>query len=560
MQEIIFGVLGGLALFIYGMNLMSEGLKKVAGDRMRRILEAVTKNPLIAVVVGAAVTAILQSSSATTVMVIGFVNAGLMNLQQAIGVIMGANIGTTMTAQLIAFQIGHYAYPIAALGFALYFFNKWKRVKHFGQVLFGFGVLFIGLNIMSDVLKPLANDPTTLNLITTMSKRPAWGLLTGTVLTIIIQSSSAVIGVLQSLASQPVAMDGTVRALIPLAGAVPILLGSNIGTTITAALASIGTNNAAKRTALSHTLFNVCGTILCLLSFPLFISFVYRISPMPNPALGVTEAGVISRQIANAHTAFNLLNTLVWLPFVKYLAVMVTRIIPKEDVQEERAIKYLDEHVLNNAEVALDLSAKELRRMGTFSQQMLSEVENFIIPGSKLLDREKLEQNEEILDFLQTEIIHYLSTITSRSSLTVRQSNILANLIHITGDLERIGDHCTNIMELEMIMEEEKIVFSDLAQQDLEKIFHFTAEMFDLCLTALEKRDLTAARQVLEMEGTMDILEEEARNNHLERRTTGYCNPRAAVVFNELMLNLERIADHCNNIAEAVVDRELEVG
>lgn len=559
MKEIVFGVLGGLALFIYGMNLMSEGLKKVAGDKMRRILEAVTKNPLIAVVVGTAVTAILQSSSATTVMVIGFVNAGLMNLQQAIGVIMGANIGTTMTAQLIAFQIGHYAYPIAALGFVFFFFTRKKQLKYFGQVIFGFGVLFIGLNIMSDVLKPLANDPAALKLIKTMSKRPGWGLLVGAALTIVIQSSSAVIGVLQSLASQPVVVGDTVQAMIPLSGAVPILLGSNIGTTVTAALASIGTNNAAKRTALSHTLFNVLGTILCLLFFPLFINLVYRISPGPNAALGVTEAGVISRQIANAHTTFNIINMLAWVPFVKFLASLVTKIFPKEDLLAERAIKYLDARVSNNAEVALDLSAKELRRMGTFSQQMLSEVENFIIPGAKPSDREKVEQNEEVLDFLQVEIIHYLSMITSRTSLTIRQSNILANLMHITGDLERIGDHCTNIMELEVIMDDEKIVFSEMAQDDLKKVFHFTDEMFTLCLTALEERDLTAARKVLEMEGNMDIIEKEARMNHLERLTAGSCNPKAAVVFNELMLNLERIADHCNNIAEAVVDRELEV-
>ncbi|HBR33772.1 MAG TPA: hypothetical protein DD734_04000, partial [Firmicutes bacterium] len=377
MKELIFGVVGGLALFIYGMNLMSEGLKKVAGDRLRKILEVVTKNPFIGVIVGAIVTTVIQSSSATTVMVIGFVNAGLMNLQQGIGIIMGANIGTTVTAQLIAFKIGDYAYLMAGIGFALYFFGKKKYAKHLGQVIFGFGLLFIGINTMSDVLEPLAKNQRSLHFITKMSSRPFWGLLVGLILTVVVQSSSAVIGVLQSLASQPVVEGGLVHALIPLSGAVPILLGSNIGTTITAALASIGANRAAKRSALFHTLFNVLGSAVCLLFLFPFIKLVHHISPAPNPAAGITEAAVVSRQIANAHTTFNLLNTLLWLPFVKVLADLVTKLIPGEEPIAERTVRYLDSHMVNNAEIALNLSVKELLRMGRISQEMLGQVEGF---------------------------------------------------------------------------------------------------------------------------------------------------------------------------------------
>jgi phosphate:Na+ symporter len=557
MKQLIFGVAGGLALFIYGMNLMSEGLKKVAGEKMRKVLEAVTTNPFIGVLVGALVTAILQSSSATTVMVIGFINAGLINLQQAIGVIMGANIGTTITAQLIAFKLGDYAYLFAAIGFILFFSGQKKQSKYLGQVIFGFGVLFIGLNTMSDVLKPLANDKTTLKLIASMSKNRFLGLLVGTVMTVVVQSSSAVIGVLQSLASQPVVDGEVVHALIPLTAAVPILLGSNIGTTITAILASIGSNHAAKRSALSHTLFNVLGTIVCLVLFPFFITLVYKISPLPKPGSGITEATVISRQIANAHASFNILNTLIWLPFVKFLAKLVTKIYPGEDMVTEKDVKYLDSHVLNNAELALNLSTKELIRMGNISQKMLSEVEAFLDSSSqKASDFGKVQEKEDILDYLEAEIIHYLSTIVSRNSLTERQSNIMANLMHITGDIERIGDHCTNIMELEIYMEDDHIKLSEMALEDLEKVFSLSAEMFTLCLQALEKNDFILAKKVLELESTMDVVEKESRYNHLERLNVGSCNPKAAVIFNELMRNLERIADHCNNIAEAVLDQQ----
>jgi len=367
MRELVFGVVGGLALFIYGMNLTSEGLKKAAGERLRKILETVTKSPFMGVLAGTVVTALIQSSTATTVMVIGFVNAGLLNLEQAIGVIMGANIGTTIIAQLIAFKLGDYAYLLAGLGFALYFFGKRKYTKHLGQIIFGFGLLFIGINTMLNVLEPLASNERSLKLITMMSNHPLLGLMVGLALTIVVQSSSAVIGALQSLASQSVVEGTVVHALIPLSGAVPILLGSNIGTTVTALLASIGGNNGAKRSALSHSLFNIFGTVLCLLFLSPFTKLISAISPAPDPAAGITEAAVVARQIANAHTLFNVLNTLIWLPFTKFLAWIVTSLVPGEEPLDERKIRYLDVHVVNNAEIALNLSAKELLRMGQIS-------------------------------------------------------------------------------------------------------------------------------------------------------------------------------------------------
>jgi phosphate:Na+ symporter len=408
---------------------------------------------------------------------------------------------------------------------------------------------------MSDVLEPLAGNPTSLRFITEMSTNPFWGLLVGLGLTVVVQSSSAVIGVLQSLASQSVVRSGMTHALIPLGGAVPILLGSNIGTTITAALASIGANRGAKRSALFHTLFNVLGSVICLFLLSPFVKLVLQISPAPKLVEGITEAAVVSRQIANAHTLFNVLNTLLWLPLVKYLADLVTKLIPGEEPISEQKIRYLDTHVVNNADIALNLSVKELLRMGRIAQEMLEQVESFVNPEASRSDLSGIPDREDSLDFLQDEITHYLSMIISQNSLTERQSNLLANLMHITGDLERIGDHCTNIREQELYMAEDNITFSKMALGDLHKVFALSEEMFINTLAALEKNNAELAVKVLELESQMDVIEKEARFNHLERLSVGACNPKAAVIFNELMRNLERIADHCNNVAEAVLDQ-----
>lgn len=554
MIEMIFGVTGGLVLFIYGMNLMGEGLKKAAGDRMRSILESVTRNPLMGIGIGALVTTILQSSSATMVMTIGFVNARLMTLTQAIGIIMGANIGTTITAQMIAFKIGGFAYPIATVGFILFFFGRRKHLKYLGQVIFGFGVLFIGLNTMSQVLEPLAENPLFLHWITKLGQNRFLGVLIGTIMTVVVQSSSATVGVLQSLASQAV-MDGeTVRALIPLTAAVPVLLGDNIGTTITAILASIGANRTAKRAALSHSLFNILGAVVCLIVFPLFVAFIYQISPHPQPSQGITEVNVIRRQIANAHTFFNVFNALLWLPFVGMLARFAAKLIPGEDKGLEKGVKYLDEHVLSNAELALDLAGKEISRMGDIAWGMFQEAEKMFNGHNQLQAKmATVQEGEEILDELQESIIHYLSMIVSWNSLTDRQSDLLANSIHVTSDIERIGDHCTNIAEEALYRVEERVIFSPQAKEELSKVFCHTSEMFFNSLQALLKDDFSAAERVLELEAVMDELEESCRESHMERLNVGTCNPKSAVCFTELMKNLERIADHCNNIAEAVL-------
>lgn len=557
MINILFGVAGGLALFIFGMDLMGEGLKKSAGERLRIILETITKNPISGIVVGTLVTMIIQSSSATTVMVVGFVNARLMTLRQAIGVIMGAAIGTTITAQLIAFNLGDYAYLITALGFILFFFVKYKNWQYIGQVIFGLGVLFVGLNTMSNMLQPLANHPIFAEWIINLGKHPVMGVLVGTLMTIIVQSSSATVGVLQTIASQPVMINNVVQPLIPLTSAIPILLGDNIGTTITALLASIGTNKAAKRAAVAHTLFKIFGCFIFMFILPLFIKFVLLVSPQINPDLGITAAGIIKRQIANAHTAFNTINTLIWIPLIGFLTMLVTKLIPGEDRYIEKGVKFLNPRVTKNASVALELSAKELVRMGEFAIHMLDVVKNCFFTSNST-KRAEVEDIEENLDYLQEQIINYMSTVVSQISLTEPEALRLTDLMHVVGDIERIGDHCVNVIELSEYKAKEGLKFSSEANQELENIFNLTSEMFSNAIEALRNNDFHAAHRVLELEEKMDTKESALRLNHINRLNQGTCNPASAVCYVELMKNLERIADHCNNIAEAVLDLEKE--
>lgn len=540
----VFGVAGGLALFVFGMNLMSEGLKKAAGERLRKILETVTRNPLIGAIVGFLVTFIIQSSSATTVMVIGFVNARLMSLPQAIGVIMGANIGTTVTAQLIAFKIGHYAPLIAAIGFLLYFIPKRKIMRYIGETVFGFGVLFIGLNMMSEMLVPLGENPLFAKWMVELGHLPILGVLLGTGMTVVIQSSSAAIGVLQSVASQ--AVPGTTHALVPLKSAIPILLGSNIGTTITAWLATLGANRQAKRAAMVHTLFNVLGALLALPLLGAFTRLVLLISPK-GP-----ETSVIMRQIANAHTTFNVVNTMIWLPLAGVLAFLVKKIIPGEERYIERGVKFLDNHVLNNPAVALELSTREVTRMGEFCKEMLEKVREAVLKGQMTV-YDEVVQIEDSLDVLKRSVIHYLSVMTSRVSLTEPESVRLASLMQLAGDFERIGDHCLNVMDIAKYKQEENLPFSEQATAELDSVFEKVGSMLLRCTVALETENASEAGRVLQLEEEIDREEARLRTNHLERLNQGKCVPKSAVAYVELMKNLERMADHCNNVAEAVI-------
>lgn len=544
-MEIIFGLVGGLAIFIYGMNLMGEGLKKVAGDRMRRIIEILTANPVMGILVGALTTALTQSSSATTVMVVGFVSARLMTLPQAIGVIMGANIGTTITAQLIAFKIGNFAYPIAAIGFILFFFFKKKMLKYLGQTVFAFGLLFIGLNTMGSVMKPLAQSPAFSDMILQLSKYPVLGVLAGTFFTVLIQSSSATIGVLQNLASQP-AVDGT-HALINLRTAMPVLFGNNIGTTITALLASIGAKVNAKRAAFAHSIFNVMGALIFIWFIPLFARFVEFVSPKGS------EVDTIARQIANAHTSFNLLNTIIWIPFVWLLAKVATFVIRGKEDEIDKSIAFLNDKMLNNPSIAMNLAIRELSRMAGFAKKMMESAKNAFV-NNDLSEAERVYEIEETVDMLQCEIVKYLSKMLSQSTLTDRQSIRLAGLMHVTGDIERIGDYCENIAESAEIKKSENLPFSENAILEMTDAFNQVNNMVDKSISALHDGDISLAKKVISYEDEIDDLEAKLRQKHIERLNSGLCNPYSGITFIETIHNLERIADHCKNIAEAVLD------
>ena len=543
--KIIFGLLGGVGIFIFGMNFMSDGLKKVAGEKMRRILAVLTKNPLVAVLMGALVTAVLQSSSATTVMIVGFVSAGLMTLRQSIGVIMGANIGTTITAQLIAFNIGDYVYLFVAIGFILYFFINKQIIKYIGQTIFGFGLLFVGLNTMSELMKPLAQSPIFENLILQLSELPVLGVLIGTAMTVVVQSSSATIAVLQNLASQPGA-DG-VSALLSLTTAIPILFGDNIGTTITSILACIGAKREAKRTALVHSIFNISGTLIFIWFVPTFAKVVEFISPK-GP-----EVEVISRQIANAHTLFNITNTIIWLPMIGVLAKVVTWIIRGSDeTQYENRVVYLDNKILSNAALAMNLATKELSRMAEMSKEMMFSARTAFVENSKEAAA-KVDEIEDIVDMLQAEIIRYLSSMISVESLTDRQSIRLAGLMHVTSDIERIGDHCQNISELATTKIEKNIEFSDESFKDIEDAFAKLTAMVETTIAALEANDISLAKKVEEYEDDIDDLEDNMRYSNIAKLNDGLSNPEATIMLIELVHNVERIADHCCNISEAVI-------
>jgi len=545
--NMIFGLLGGLVVFIYGMNLMSDGLQKAAGERMRRILEILTGNPIVAVLVGALVTTLLQSSSATTVMVIGFVSARLMTLNQAIGVILGANIGTTITAQLVAFKVGHYAYPIAAIGFILFFFFKRNIVKYIGQTIFAFGLLFMGLNIMGDAMEPLKNSEQFAFFMARLADYPVLGLVIGAMFTMLVQSSSASIAVLQKLSEQ-VGSDGV--ALISLKTALPILYGTNIGTTITALLASIGARVSAKRAAIAHSIFNITGSIVFMFFISAFAKFVSFISP------GGNEAESMARQIAHAHTSFNVLNTLIWLPFIWVLAKVVTFLVRGNEEDIEKRVLYLDNKVLHNPAIAMDLATKELTRMATLAQQMMQYAKKSFTEEDMDKAKKALEI-EDIVDMLQDEIVNYLSTMLSEGTLTERQSIRLSGLMHIANDIERMGDHCKNVVEFAMQKYNEKIPFSENALADVKKTFSVLNQMVDDAIHSLQDEDTELAKKVLYEENEVDNLESKLRVRHLERLNSGLCNPKSTVIFIELIHNLERIGDHCNNIAEAVLhDKE----
>ena len=547
--KVVFGLAGGLALFLYGMNSMSDALQKAAGEKMKKILEFLTKNPIMGVLAGALVTAVLQSSSATTVMVIGFVSAGLMSLPQAISVIFGANIGTTMTAQLMAFKITDYIYPIIFVGFMLYFASKKEKVKNVGLVIFSFGLLFEGIEIMGSVMKPLANSPIFVELMAKVSDIPVLGVLLGAVMTLVVQSSSATIAVLQNFASQP-GPDG-VTSVIGLAGAIPILFGDNIGTTITALLASIGQSKNAKRTALAHSIFNITGSIVFLFLIPVLAKFVQFISPK-GP-----EVEVISRQIANAHTTFNVVSTLVWLPLIPLMVKIVTTIVRGDDTKKVHSYEpqYLDDKMIGQPIPAMYMVSNEINRIATSTEKMLKILKEIVSGDNKEETKSLFKKYHDAIKTLQDAIVTYISKLFTGGALTEVQAERVAGYLAIANNIDRIADRCGDVVNIyERIGTSEKIL-SEQAKEELAQCVTIAEELFEQAITAVATDNVDQAEQVIQDKKRMRKAQKKSTKKHLERLQENLCDPELTRAYSGILLNLDRVADNCTGIAEEALDR-----
>ncbi|MBT2710464.1 Na/Pi cotransporter family protein [Pseudomonas sp. ISL-84] len=537
-QQMLFEFLGGLGIFLYGIKFMGDGLQKSAGDKLRDILDRFTTNPFMGVLAGIVVTVLLQTSSGTTVITVGLVSAGFMTLRQAIGVIMGANIGTTVTAFIIGIDIGEYALPIIAVGSILLFFFKNKKIHNFGQIVFGFGALFYGLELMSGGMKPLRSLEAFHDLTVSMSSNPVLGVVIGTVFTVIVQSSSATIGILQGLYAEE---------LVNLNAALPILFGDNIGTTITAVLAAIGASVAARRAAATHVLFNLIGTTVFLLLLKPFTLLIETLAVNLNLNHEMT--------IAFAHGIFNTTNTLIQLPFIGVLALVVTKLIPGEDSIIEYKSKHLDPVFIEQSpSIALGQSKEEVLRMGQFAVRGLEETNQFL-KNKQQKHSETAYQLEDAINNLDRKITDYLVKL-STSSLSVHESEEHTVLMDTVRDIERIGDHFENIIELAEYQQANKVKITENAMDDLDVMFNLTISTVKEALQALDHNDKEIARLVVEKEEEIDKMERKLRKQHILRLNEGICSGQAGIVYVDIVSNLERIGDHAVNIAEAVLGEE----
>lgn len=528
----ILTALGGLGLFIYGMNLMGDSLQKAAGKRLREILGFLTKNKFMGILLGTVVTMIIQSSSATTVMVIGFVNAGLMNLSQAFSVIMGANIGTTVTSQIIAFRLTDIAPVAVAIGVALKLAFKTSKKKDLADIVIGFGLLFVGLNMMSQGLIPLQSSPVFAEMIVKL-ENPLLGVLVGFLITTILQSSSATMGILQATAMQ---------GLIPFPIAFSIILGENIGTTTTAMISSIGASKNAKRAALLHFLFNVIGSIIFLAGLRIPVTSLVQ-SLTPND---------IVRQIANAHTIFNLTNVIIQVPFANFHIKIVKTLIKGEDTVEEKSLKYLDVRMIETPSVATNQLFKEIDRMFEFAES------NIILSNDALVNKkfdliDKIYSIEQTINYLNEHITEFIVRL-NKTEISDEQRALNDIFLYALSDIERIGDHVKNINDSALTTNEENISFSNVAKDELNYMFSLVLENIKVAKESFTTLSQDDAKLIYKIEDEIDKLEERYRNSHIERLSDGTCDIKSGVMFLDVISNLERVSDHCVNIANYVLD------
>ena len=547
-KEMIFGTLGGLGLFLYGMILMSEGLKKAAGKRLKSILESMTKKRIVGCLVGAGITALIQSSSAATVMVVGFVNAGLLTLKQAISVIIGTNIGTTATAWLVsisgfeALKITTYALPAIAIGLGLQIFGRTRTVKNVGEIILGFGILFIGIDFMKGAFAGMEGSPGTQAFFVKIAHNPILAILAGMVLTALIQSSSAAVAGIQLLAmSKAFGPDWTVALNV----SIPFILGSNIGTTITAQLAALRANLNARRTAWAHTMFNIIGALICVWFIGWIAKLVHIIAPweLTGATIGAT--------IAIAHTTIKIFEAAFFLPLTGVLEKLVLKLVPQKPGDLLLQPTVLEQHLLATPELAMDQARREIVRMARASKRAVNQaVDGLVENNMRKLDIART--TEDVTDTLQYEITSYLAALSTKA-LSNEMSVQLPVLLHTINDLERIGDHAVNIVEIAERKIEQKLIFSDFALTDAAQLKKEAEQMCDYIITALENNDTEAAKSALVNEDNLNKMQIDFRRSHVQRMSEGLCSPEAGLIFCDLVDNVEKVGDHLTNIAQAVI-------
>ncbi len=547
-MELLFYCLGGLGMFLFSMKCMSDGLQALAGDKLRDILEKGTKTPIRGVLTGTLVTGLIQSSAATTVLAIGLVNARLMTLRQAIGVIMGANIGTTVTAFLIGFKLSDYSLPIVFVGAAILFFCKKERLVHLGTVILGFGLLFYGMDVMGQGLKPLAEFPQFTQLMLMVEGNIFLGVGVGAFLTAAIQSSSAFIGIMQELAYQGVMTYNQV---------VPMLFGSNIGTTVTALLAGLGTTLNAKRTSFINLMFNTIGTLIFLPLFVLGI-FPFIVETVANFTPGGWDMMNVKMQIAFTHGLFNITNTILFIPFVAVLDKLVCRLIPDktgaDDADWAVQPKYLERRLLNSAPMALSCANREMLHMGRIAAESLEyAIDYYFLHGED--DKNESLKREETVDMLEQAVTNYVVEVTHNHDLDQVLSKRSYMLLQGVGDLERIGDHAENLIELTDYCLENKIEISKDANQGLREMMQLVQSAVRDSLEALRNNDRDLAIKVIEQDDRVDVMEVELRKGHIARLNAGACSAGAGAVYLDILSNLERIGDHAVNLAQEVLEQ-----
>ena len=538
---IIIGFCGGLGLFLYGMDIMASGLQKAAGNRLKNILSVLTKNRILGVCLGAAVTVVIQSSSATTVMVVGFVNASLMNLKQAVGVIMGANIGTTVTGWLVSsaewakFLKPETLAPIAVfIGAAMILFSKKSTVTQIGQIIVGFGMLFIGITMMSDGVDPLKTSPAFVTAFQEFGKNPLLGVLVGAVVTGIIQSSSASVGILQSLA---------LTGIVSWNSAVYIIMGQNIGTCATALLSGLGASKNAKGVAYIHLMFNVLGSIIFSIIAVIFFTL--------NPDFGNSPIDMVG--ISAVHTLFNIANTVVMFPFAGLLVRAAEFLCRSTKTSvDEGALVHLDDRILGTPSIAMDSCVQEIVRLGNTALKNLELSCDVILNKGSKEDIEKILSREKKIDELTKGITQFMVKLTN-SDITTKENNYVTSLFHAVHDLERIGDHCENMAEFTQNMIDDDLEFSDLAKEELSEMFKETQKCVRNSIIALEDNDIDFAEKVIKEEERVDNLEKTLRQKHIDRLTANLCSPMAGVTFLDILTNMERVSDLALNVAQVVI-------